>query len=280
MEQLIEEVRAEYLELLKRTLTHSLWQEKTRLIDPGQMPSSFKRTIAKLLVGALKPFSLGLARLITPDPSLREKGEDWPELAHTMIGLQRLSNIQQCVEDILRDNVPGDLIETGVWRGGATIFMRAILKAYGVKDRKVWVADSFEGLPPPSVDVPADKGDILHQVSFNAVSLEKVKSNFEKYRLLDSQVEFLKGWFKDTLPKAPIRNLALMRLDGDMYQSTKDALVNLYPKLSPGGYVIIDDYAWEACRQAVADFQKKEGIREEITMVDNNGAYWRRAWIS
>jgi len=158
--------------------------------------------------------------------------------------------------------------------------MRAILKAYGVKDRKVWVADSFEGLPPPSVDVLADKGDILHQVSFNAVSLEKVKSNFEKYRLLDSQVEFLKGWFKDTLPKAPIRNLALMRLDGDMYQSTKDALVNLYPKLSPGGYVIIDDYAWEACRQAVADFQKKEGIREEITMVDNNGAYWRRAWIS
>ncbi len=187
-----------------------------------------------------------------------------------------MSNLQECVESVLQDNVPGDLIETGVWRGGASIFMRAILKAYGVKDRKVWVADSFEGLPPPSPAVHADKGDFLHKIDILAVSLDEVRRNFEKYGLLDDQVEFLKGWFKDTLPTAPIQRLALMRLDGDMYQSTMDALTNLYPKLSAGGYVIIDDYAWKACRQAVTEFRQQEGIRDEIMIIDNWGAYWRR----
>ena len=226
------------------------------------MPPSIKRVAAQLLVGALRPFSIGLARLRSPDPAIREQGDDWPRLAHTMIGMRRMSNLQECVESVLQDNVPGDLIETGVCGGGASHLMRAILKAYGVKDRKVWVADSFEGLPPPSPAVHADKGDFLHKIDILAVSLDEVRRNFEKYGLLDDQVEFLKGWFKDTLPTAPIQRLALMRLDGDMYQSTMDALTNLYPKLSAGGYVIIDDYAWKACRQAVTEFRQQEGIRD------------------
>ena len=152
------------------------------------------------------------------------------------------------------------------WRGGATIFMRAVLKAYGVTDRYVWVADSFEGLPPPETGkYPHDAGDRLHEARELAVSLEEVKANFERYGLLDDQVRFLKGWFRDTLPAAPIERLAVLRLDGDMYESTMDTLVNLYPKLSEGGYAIVDDYgAIPACRQAVNDYRSANAITEKI----------------
>lgn len=206
------------------------------------------------------------------------EGSIWPTAAHTMIGHDSLNALQFCVEDVLANNVPGDLIETGVWRGGATIFMRAILKVHGVEDRYVWVADSFEGLPPPNLEkYPHDKGSIIHTAEELAISLEQVKSNFERYGLLDGQVRFLKGWFRDTLPEAPIEQLAVARLDGDMYESTMDALTNLYPKLSIGGYLIVDDYgAVPACRRAVHDFRETCGINEEIQSIDWTGVYWQR----
>jgi hypothetical protein len=208
----------------------------------------------------------------------RLEGRDWPTYAHTMIGIKRLDNLQVCVENVLRRDIHGDLIETGVWRGGATIFMRAILKAHGVTDRCVWVADSFEGLPLPNAEkYPADRGDRLHEFKELAVSLDQVKSNFTKYGLLDDQVRFLKGWFRDTLPRAPIKELAIIRLDGDMYESTMDALVNLYPKLSIGGYLIVDDYgAISSCKQAVHDYREVNGINEEIHPIDWTGIYWQR----
>lgn len=211
------------------------------------------------------------------DDNVRENGKDWPIVAHTMIGLKRLNNIQFCVEDVLKNSVPGDLIETGVWRGGATIFMRAILKAYSCLDRLVWVADSFEGLPKPNIEkYPEDKNWDLAQFKELAVSLEQVKSNFKKYDLLDNQVSFLKGWFRDTLPSAAIKQIAVLRLDGDIYESTMDALTNLYPKLSVGGYIIIDDYAIPPCAKAVADYRKQHNITDEIKVIDWTGVYWQR----
>jgi O-methyltransferase len=213
------------------------------------------------------------------DRQARTEGRDWSMIAHSMIGLRRLDNIQQCAEQVLADGVPGDFIETGVWRGGATIFMRAILKVYGVTDRVVWVADSFQGLPPPdAARYPADAGSRFHTYEMLAVPLEQVQRNFEVYGLLDEQVRFLKGWFRDTLPRAPIERLALLRLDGDMYESTLDALKQLYPKLSAGGYLIVDDYgAVPACRQAVHDYREAEGVEEPIRMTDCGfGAFWRR----
>jgi len=196
-----------------------------------------------------------------------------------MIGLKRLDNIEFCLKDIIAGNVPGDLIETGVWRGGATIFMRAILKAYGIEDRTVWVADSFEGCPRPDAGkYPDDADDILYTSKELAIPYDKVRENFERYGLLDSQVRFLKGWFKDTLPGAPIEKLALMRLDGDLYESTMDALRSLYPKLSVGGYVIIDDFgAMPACRKAVNDYREAHGIKEKIAEIDWTGVYWKRS---
>ena len=200
-----------------------------------------------------------------------------PLLAHTQIGLKRLNNIQYCAEEIIKNDVGGDFIETGVWRGGACIFMRGILKAYGITDRSVWVADSFEGLPAPNTKkYPQDAGLTWHLRPDLEVSIEQVKDNFTSYGLLDEQVKFLKGWFRDTLPEAPLEKIALLRLDGDMYESTMDALSNLYPKLSIGGYIIIDDYCLDTCVQAVQDYRAKCGINSEIITIDWSGVFWQK----
>jgi O-methyltransferase len=193
-----------------------------------------------------------------------------------MIGLRRLDNIQFCVTDVIRRRVPGDLIETGVWRGGATIFMRGILAAHCVTERRVWAADSFEGLPKPSAEYEADRGDQHWSHSQLAVSEDEVRSNFERYGLLDEQVRFLKGYFQDSLPDAPIEQLAVARLDGDMYESTIVALNALYPKLARGGYLIVDDYALAGCRRAVDDYRREHGIQEPLVGIDFTGIYWRR----
>lgn len=208
----------------------------------------------------------------------REHGHDHPLIAHTMVGMKRLNNIHNCMKDILKNNIPGDCIETGVWRGGCTILMRAILQAYGDRTRKVWVADSFKGLPPPNpIKYPVDRGFDLSNIPYLSVSLDQVQSNFNKYGLLDNQVVFLEGFFCDTLPHAPIERLALLRLDGDLYESTMEALENLYPKLSIGGYVLIDDFGCiSVCAQAVNDYRAAHQITDPIIWVDTTGIYWKK----
>lgn len=205
-------------------------------------------------------------------------GRAWLTPAHTMIGRKRLENIQFCLQRILADGIPGDVIETGVWRGGATIFMRGFLKAHGVTDRTVWAADSFEGLPPPDVEnYPADRGFDWSGIRGLAVSLEAVQDNFSRYGLLDDQVRFLKGYFKDTLPAAPIGNLSLLRLDGDLYESTIQCLTHLYPKVSVGGFVIVDDYnGIEPCRRAVHDYLYSRNVTVDMHPVDWTAVYWRK----
>src|SRR5262249_42859847 len=150
---------------------------------------------------------------------------------------KRLDNIQFAIETILEENIPGDLIETGIWRGGAVIFMRGVLAAYGIVDRIVWAADSFEGVPPPTYPQDANLDLSPRVYPFLVVSLEQVSELCARYDLLDGQVRFLKGWFKDTLRTAPIEKLAMLRLDGDLYESTIDALDPLYAKVSDGGFV-------------------------------------------
>lgn len=210
----------------------------------------------------------------------REFGLDWPAYAETMIGLRRLDNVQHCVVEVLARDVPGDLVEAGVWRGGTAIFMRGVLAALGADDRQIWVADSFQGVPKPRPEsYPSDAGIDYTVYPQLAVSAEEVKANFARYGLLDDRVRFLPGWFHETLPKAPIEQIALMRLDGDLYESTMDALEALYPRLSVGGFCIIDDYGvLPTCRRAVDDYRRAHGITEQIlTVGDFSGAYWERA---
>lgn len=262
-----------YLDLMKRCLTNWIYG------DQEVRPVVNIRFSDQRLADSFKAQKLRVMQEQPMDPQKRANGIDWPPTAHTMVGLKRLDNLQFCIEDVLARNVPGDLIETGVWRGGASIFMRAVLKAHRVEDRTVWVADSFQGLPKPDVEkYPQDKGDNLHSFKELAISLDTVKANFQRYDLLDDQVRFLEGWFKDTLPQAPVEKLAVARLDGDMYESTMDGLNNLYAKLSPGGYLIMDDYgAIPACKQAVHDYREAHGINDEIVPVDWTCVYWRRS---
>ncbi len=254
-----------YLDLLKKCVSNFIYDDDLDLIR-GEI--AVDPETGKYFTAAAAP----------ADAEQKYYGGIWPSRAHTMIGLPRLNNIQYCVEEVLRAGVPGDLIETGVWRGGAAIFMRGILKAYGVTDRQVWVADSFEGLPQGDhTRYPKESNVEFHRFGQLAVSLDEVRTNFERYGLLDDQVHFLKGWFRDTLPTAPIERLAVMRLDGDMYESTMDALVSLYAKLSPGGFVIVDDYnAIRSCNDAVEDFRKERGITTEMFLIPGVGAFWRK----
>jgi hypothetical protein len=208
----------------------------------------------------------------------RAHGLDWPPRAHTMIGLERLDNLQFCVETVLRENIPGDFLETGVWRGGASIFMKGMLAAYGDQTRSVWLADSFRGLPPPDADqYPADRGWNLQLHAELAVSRGQVESNFRAYGLLDERVRFLEGWFKDTLPDAPITRLAILRLDGDLYESTIQVLNTMYAKLGVGGFLIVDDFGIAPCRAAVEDFRRSNAINEPILEIGEMGAYWRKS---
>jgi hypothetical protein len=212
------------------------------------------------------------------EPNLREHGWDWPSKGFTMIGLKRLRNLRAVIESVIGTNVPGDIMEAGVWRGGAGIMARAVLAAYGVGDRRVILADSFAGLPPPNPGrYPADAGSAFHEYAELAVPLDEVKRNFAKFGLLDVQVVFLPGWFKDTLASAPVERLAVLRLDCDMYESTIQALENLYDKVSINGWVVIDDYeVVPACRAAVHDYFASRDIRPDIYPIDGVGVFFRK----
>lgn len=202
-------------------------------------------------------------------------GGDWPDTAETMIGHLRLDNIEECARAVFSDHVPGDFLEAGVWRGGACIFMRALLDLEE-GNRTVWVADSFEGLPPPNAEqYPIDTGDGHHTVAVLRVGLDEVRANFERYGFLDDRVRFLKGWFKDTLP-GPVVRLALLRLDGDMYESTIQTLEALYDHVSPGGFIIVDDYSLTGARKATDDFRAARGISVPLTYIDWTGVFWRK----
>lgn len=255
---------------------------------------------------------------------IRRLGRDWPSDAETMIGEERLLNIQKLAETVLGaekphsmewPKIPGDFMECGVWRGGAGIFMRAILQDFIRREdpdmeyshewdrgaeiavppeeriseshrrfeikpaRKVWLADSFCGLPAPNAaEYPADTGDQHHTQKALAIPLETVKANFARYGLLDDRVKFIPGFFKDSLP-GPVQKLALLRVDADMYESTTQALEAMYPKLSPGGFVIVDDYRnIKNTHEAVNDFRERHKITEQIQPADSWCAiYWRKA---
>jgi hypothetical protein len=227
-----------YLDLLKRTLTRSLWFEQPEL--PTMEP-----------------------------PDLHG--------AETMVTVSRLDSLDQAIATVLTEDIAGDLIETGVWRGGVAIFMRAALEARGDTERVVWVADSFEGLPQPDRAAFPEDAAVWMAAGWLVASRADVEENFRRYGLLDERVRFLQGWFRDTLPDAPIERLSILRLDGDFYESTFVALESLYDKVSPGGFILVDDYlSWANCRLAVDDFRSDRGITEPLTFTDGHEAWWRK----
>ena len=196
---------------------------------------------------------------------------------HSMIGRVRMDHLHRCMDAIRTESLPGDLMECGVWRGGACIFLQGYLRVFGMLDRDLFVADSFEGLPSPR---EKDRLNLSRQrFPELAVRQEDVEENFRRYGLLDPNVVFLPGWFEESLPVAPVNELALLRLDGDLYSSTMDALIHLYDRVVPGGFVIVDDYRnIRECREAVNDFFRSRGERRpQVEKIDWTAVYWRKA---
>lgn len=257
----IDRLRGLYIETLKRSV--------------GDFLYDFDKAHAHLFKGySYVDLRTGRKHQLNDYAELKQNGLISSKTAHTIIGMKRLNQLQEAVETVLREGVPGDLIETGVLRGGACIFMRGILEAYGVRDRKVWVADSFRGFPPRTPKAGELDTEPLNQW---AVGRPEVEENFRRYGLLDEQVRFLEGYFSETLAGAPIDQLAVLRLDGDIYPSTIQALEALYPRLSPGGYLIVDDYhVFDECREAVRDYRAAQGIATPLVRVDPCAVYWRK----
>ena len=207
---------------------------------------------------------------------LRVEGFDWPFSGLTMVGLVRLDDLQACIESVVADGVEGDVVEAGAWRGGSAILARATLDSLGADERTVWVADSFRGLPAPDPAFPKDRQLDLSQVDFLAVPLEDVRGYFARFGC-EHGVEFVEGFFNETLPTLRGRRWSVVRLDGDSYEATWVGLDSLYRSLSAGGYLIVDDYGLiPECHAAVHDFRREHAITEPIEKIDFNGIRWRK----
>lgn len=277
----VERIRTRYLELLKSSLlgrTH--FDNELRLLYLRRVLRGSAEFDERILHDIRSYAPDEIPRLAGSMEAGFPPGTNLAELpySYTMLGRKRLDNVEECVRAILRDDVPGDFIECGVWRGGSVVFMRGLLAAFEVTDRTVWVADSFEGLPPPSSAPDVALGLDLSKEHFPSLAIDEdtVRRAFVAHDLLDAQVRFLKGWFCDTLKAAPIDRLALLRVDGDLYSSTKDALDALYDRVSPRGFVIVDDYFLPTCRQAVDEFIVARRMTEPIERIDWTGIYWRK----
>jgi len=252
---ILERAQEMYIELIKSSVSATTYNDAELSVKPGKQ---FR----------VKDFN----------PDERVGGNDWAYLGETMTGTIRLNNVWNLLATVTGKNIPGDYIETGVWRGGSSIFARAIMSALGELDRVSFVCDSFDGLPPG--DRSLDRGDIgWHEMNgYLAVSEDIVAANFHKYGLLGSNVVFAKGFFNETMPPLSrhVKKLAVMRLDGDMYESTVDVLYNLYDRLSIGGYLIMDDWFGFPSKTACEDFFSVHGIQPEIIRIDRLSAYWEK----
>jgi O-methyltransferase len=275
-----------YLDLLERCLTRDVFSDEEYApfdhTPGGQRTRSLKWRALRPVLDRLRGHGLMLMeRSLTTDHRRhrRAMGWEWAPTAETTVGLRRLHHVRECVRTALTEDVPGDLIEAGAGRGGVCILMRAALAAYGDATRRVWVADSFEG--PPGPDPAGSPLDRLHHLwtrSDPVASEHEVRASFERYGLLDDRVRFLPGWFRETIPAAPIEHLAVARVDAQLYASTIDALTGLYPKVSPGGFVIVDRYRLVvACEAAVDDYRREQGISEPIMEVDDCAVFWRKS---
>jgi len=153
-------------------------------------------------------------------PDARLRGLDWPITGLTMVGNMRLDNVRLLLETTFENKIPGDFIECGVWRGGASIFARLVIQSNEGDLRHVWLADSFSGLPLPRTPDLSKDSDLWNGMNYLEVSLDEVEENFRALDLLDDRVHFCQGYFVDILPKCHPEVISVLRLDGDMYEST------------------------------------------------------------
>ena len=270
-------VRDRYLNLIKRSLTGL-----TSIENEMRLEHFSKRSDEIHDPEFLRDIRYRQADMRARVERAKKTGEmlnGWPMIyAHSFIGFHGLDHIERLAETLFAEGIPGDFVDAGTWRGGSAIFMRALQHAYSESKRTLWVADCFEGVPPPKSepDIAAKLDLTAERFPFMLASQREVTDNFIVFDLLDERVEFLPGLFADTLPAAPIDKIAMLRMDGDLYTSTLDVLNALYDRVVPGGYVIVDDYALAPCRQAVEEFRSANEISAPIEWINWTIIHWRK----
>lgn len=202
---------------------------------------------------------------------------------YTMTSKERMFALYESVNYVLDNEIPGDFVECGVWKGGSSIMVGLILKERGITDRKLYLYDTFDGMSAPdqndedhsgvSAQAHLDANKKEDQTSVWCYSgIDEVKSNCEKLGIDSSNLKFVQGKVEDTIPQTIPTNICLLRLDTDWYESTKHELDHLYPILSEKGVLIIDDYGhWKGCRKAVDEYFAKHKVKGLMNRIDYTG---------
>lgn len=205
---------------------------------------------------------------------------------YTLTSLERMYAVYQAVEHVVRAGIPGDWVECGVWKGGSSMAAALSLLHLGQSDRALWLYDTFEGMTPPD-ELDRDYDGQLAQARLDqakksggesrwAVGLDAVREAMDSTGYPAEQVRYVPGKVEDTLshdhPQDMPERIAVLRLDTDWYASTKHEMEHLYPRLIPGGVLIIDDYGhWQGCRKAVDEYFAEHGIQMLLTRQDYTG---------
>jgi hypothetical protein len=200
-----------------------------------------------------------------------------------MTSLERMFALYSATNYVLDNNIPGDFVECGVWRGGSSMMIALVLKQKNITDRKIYLYDTYEGMSEPTENDKDMKGQSA-KVQLEATEekensvwcladLDDVKNNMKRTSINENQLVYVKGKVEETIPATiPSGNISLLRLDTDWYESTKHELLHLYPKLSQNGVMIIDDYGhWQGCRKAIDDYFTQNNIKNILNRVDYTG---------
>jgi hypothetical protein len=204
---------------------------------------------------------------------------------YTMTTPVRCRRLWDSCKQVLDANVPGGFVECGVWKGGSSAIMALAIKNSG-QERHLHLFDSFEGLPEPTEKDGEDAAVYsggrnqgkLTTVNQCQAGLDEVRHLIlDKIKVPEKLAHFHIGWFQNTVPidAGKLGPIALLRLDGDWYDSTKVCLENLYPLVTPGGIIIMDDYfAWEGCKKATDEYLNQQGINCSIERIDLDAGFW------
>lgn len=195
---------------------------------------------------------------------------------YSMCSRNDMVQLEYLFERVAANGIHGDFVEAGVWRGGMSMYAQALLfYKHGDLERKVWLLDSFAAFPEDEHE-PVDA--INRMFRGTQITADTVIDNFKKMNLYRDNVKVLPGYFADTLPDMDSKRISILRLDADLYSSTKLCLEVLYSKVSIGGFVVIDDYnnALLNCKRAVDEFRSLHDITSTIIDVYGGSVFWQK----
>lgn len=251
--------------LLKAAIKRAVGAAGFELVRRGSVPDDLRR-----LRSDFSPEDFRLIEEVAP---------------YTQTGPERIVALARSVEYVVGNGIPGAVVECGVWRGGSMMAAAKTLLRLGVQDRELYLFDTFEGMPPPMARDVSHWGEPASEAyarfrgggaggifEANAVPLEEVKAAVLGVGYDPSRIHFIRGKVEDTLPAASPGPIALLRLDTDWYESTKHEMEHLFPLLSRGGVLILDDYGeWQGARTAVDEYIARNAVKILLNRIDHTG---------